>query len=273
MGSIPPHEPIDRFDEIWRGWQDLTPVEVRLAQHVEGRARFLAALERHLMRVRPFRVLEVGCGSAIDLAILAKRVPGVQPIGLDISAQGLRVAKTFLGYFGGPFGLCRGDTFSLPFADESFGMVFSQGLLEHFRDPSSALREQVRVLAGGGILVINVPQRLTGYTLHKRHAIRRGTWPWGWETEYTAGELVVMGRRHGLKSLEFFGGQYWIAWGEPTWILRDLYGKIHRRNPLACYSPFPQIERLYNRLWTWLEEHYGHLFLQNVVGVFQKPSS
>ena len=264
------HETIKRFDDIWRGWEELSPTPERFAQHCEGRARFLAALERHLLQANPCRALEVGCGSAIDLAILAQRVPSLQAIGVDISAEALRVARGFLAYAGGRHWLCRGDAFALPFADGAFGMVYSQGVLEHFRDPWAALREQVRILAGEGILVINVPQRFTGYTMHKRRAIRRETWPWGWETEFTATELLAMGRNLGLESVECFGSQYWRAWGEPTWILRDLYGKIHRRNPLARITPFPQLEQLYNRVWTWLEGRYGHLFLQNVVVVFRK---
>jgi len=261
----------ERYDNIWRGWEDVSPAPTRFAQHREGRARFLTALERQLVQVQPSRVLEVGCGSAIDLAILAERISGVHVFGMDISAEALRIARTHLASVRGRFGLCRGDICALPFTDGTFRMVFSQGVLEHFRDPSAAVQEQVRILADGGILVINVPQRLTGYTLHKWRAIRRGTWPWGWETAYSAAELLAMGRAHGLQSLECFGEEYWRAWGEPSWVLRDLYGKLHRRNPLARFTPFPQLDQFYNRLWANLEERYGHLFLRNVVAVFQKP--
>jgi SAM-dependent methyltransferase len=261
-----------RFDRGWEAWED-GAVPAGIAQHEEGRARLLAALERGLADASPCRILEVGCGSAIDLAILAHRVPRAHAVGLDISAEALRVARAAVARVGSRAAFCRGDLFRLPFADRSFGVVFSQGVLEHFRDPEAALREQVRVLAHGGALLVSVPQRWTGYTAHKRRAIRRGTWPWGWEGEFTARDLRAMGRAEGLECVEVFGSQYWRAWGEPAWILRDLYGKIHRRNPLAALLPFAQLAGLNERLWGALEARWGHLFLQNVVAVFRKPAA
>lgn len=273
MGCMAAKEPVDRFDRIWTGWVDIAPLEERIAQHRVGRERFLQALQQALGSVPSPFVLEIGCGSAIDLGLLVQSALGVVGVGVDISLPALQAARIFVARLGVKVALCGGDAFALPFRSETFGLVFSQGVLEHFRNPSAAMREQVRVLASDGILVVNVPQRWTGYTLHKHRAIRRGRWPWGWEGEFTARHLLVLGCAEGLECLHHFGCQYWMAWGEPAWILRDLYGKIHRRNPLAAVPPFPQLDRLYNRLWTWLESRYGHLFMQNVVAVFRKPGT
>ncbi len=264
------HEPVERFDRIWTGWADLVPREERIAQHRLGRERFLRALREALGRAPRPLVLEVGCGSAIDLALLAESAPGFTVIGLDISVPGLHAARAFATHLGVKVALCLGDTFALPFPSGSIGLVFSQGLLEHFRDPVPAIREQVRTLAPGGRLIISVPQRWAGYTLHKRRAIRRGTWPWGWEGEYTARELVALGHAEGLESLEIFGYQYWRAWGEPAWVLRDLSGKFHRRNPWREMWAFRELHRVYERIWGSLERRWGHLFMQNVVSVFQR---
>ncbi len=270
QGPAPRHEPVHRFDAIWRGWEHLSPATARFAQHQEDRGPFLAALERCLRGAWPPRALEVGCGSAIDLALLAEKVPGVQAVGADLSMEALRVARTFVGPLGGRAALCQGDVFALPFASGGFGMVFSQGVLEHFRGPAAALREQVRVLAPGGYLTISVPQTFTGYTLHKHRAIRRGVWPWGWEGQFTGRALARLGRAQGLQVLEVFGYQYWRSWHEPAWVLRDLVGKFHRRNPWAARWPFPQVHRLYESLWARLERRWGRHFLQNVAVVFRK---
>jgi SAM-dependent methyltransferase len=271
MSPTERHEPVERFDRIWTGWADQGPKDERIAQHREERARFLRALYDAAARAPIPRTLEVGCGSAIDLALLAADVPGLAPVGVDISVPAVQVARTFAAHQRVRLALCVGDAFALPFRSSAFGFVFSQGVLEHFRDPAPTVREQLRVLAAGGIFIVNVPQRWTGYTLHKRRAIRRGTWPWGWEGSFSPAQLRRLGAAQGLECLEVFGYQYWRAWGEPAWVLRDLYGKIHRRNPLAGRAPFPWVARRYDGLWTRLEGWCGRWFLQNVVAVFRKP--
>ncbi len=262
---------LDRLDRIWTGWVDLAPLSARVAQHRKERARFLAALRVAAEQAPVARILEVGCGSAIDLCLLAEgQGPGCR-VAMDISAAAIGAAREFARFLRVSIDCIRGDVFTLPFRDGSFGLVFSQGLLEHFRNPAGVLREQVRVLAPDGLLAVSIPQTLTGYTLHKRRAMRRGTWPWGWEGDFTARRLARLGQAQRLEPLRVFGYQYWRSWCEPAWILRDLCGKFQRRNPLAAAVPFAQVARGYDRLWHWLERRYGHLFLQNVVAIFRKP--
>jgi SAM-dependent methyltransferase len=191
-------------------------------------------------------------------------------VGLDISNVALQAASVFSQHLNAQANFCCGDVFALPFQSETFDLIFSQGLLEHFRAPASALREQVRVLAHGGHLVISVPQTYTGYTLHKRLAIRRGVWPWGWEGQFSRQRLVRLGCEQGLRLVESFGYQYWLSWGEPAWILRDLSGKIHRRNPWHKAWVFDRLHRAYETFWDVLEQRWGHLFMQNLVAVFRR---
>jgi len=259
-----------RFDRIWSGWAGRMDPDARIREHLEGRERFLQTLAELTSRLPAPAVLEVGCGSAIDLAILARGQRGLRAVGIDLSSTGLQVARVFALHLQAPLRFCRADACRLPFRSNWAGLVFSQGLLEHFRDPSVALEEQARVLAPGGFLVINVPQTFTGYTAYKHLAIRRGVWPWGWEGQFTAGGLLKRARRYDLRPLRVFGYQYWRSWLEPAWVLRDLAGKLERRSALARRAPLAQAALLYTRAWTWIERRYGHHFMQNLVAVFQK---
>ncbi len=267
----PRHEPPARFDTIWREFVASEAKAERVAQHAGDRRRFLETLEGYARAARPPRIVEVGCGSAIDLCLLRGRVGRGLALGLDLSWDGLGAARAFAEHLAVPIALTRGDTFALPLRSASAGLVFSQGLLEHFREPGAALAEQARVLAPGGVLVVSVPQAFTGYTLHKRRAIRAGTWPWGWEDQYSARRLRRLGESVGLRVEAVFGGQYWRAWGEPAWVLRDLVGKVERRLPAAWRSAFRPVAAAYDRAWSRLEARWGHWFLQNVVVVFRAP--
>ena len=169
------------------------------------------------------RVLEVGAGTGRDSVELAAR--GAEVWTLDYSEQALRImreasgadagarmggdvcspslldAKVACGEHTSPLGEIRivsGDARALPFRDESFDIVFHQGLLEHFRDPLSVLRENHRVLGRGGHLLVDVPQRYHYYTLVKHALMAVDKWFAGWETEFSAGELAALMREAGF---------------------------------------------------------------------------
>jgi SAM-dependent methyltransferase len=100
------------------------------------------------------RALEVGCGSAKLSALLAAE--GVEVYGIDQSANALRVAKRNFAYLSAPGFVARADAFALPFPDESFDLVFSTGLLEHFSDPIGLMRSMLRTLRPGGLFFSDV---------------------------------------------------------------------------------------------------------------------
>ncbi len=56
----------------------------------------------------------------------------------------------------------QGDVTRLPFPDESFDMVTCQTVLIHVPDPIRALREMIRVLAPGGLIVVVEPNNTAG---------------------------------------------------------------------------------------------------------------
>ena len=263
------HESVARVDRIWQDYAVRETKTARVAQHASGRERFLTTLEQYVEAADPPRAVEIGCGSAIDLCLLRGRVPGVIAVGIDLSWQGLGVALDSARELHVPIRLCQGDTFALPFRTGSFGVVFSQGVLEHFPDPRPALAEQVRVLSPNGVLVVSVPQMFTGYTVHKRRAIRMGTWPWGWEDQYSSRRLRRLGHSLGLRVEQCFGYQYWLSWGEPAWVLRDLVSKVERRSPALLRRLLRPVSALYDRVWGFLEERFGQFFLQNIVAVFR----
>jgi ubiquinone/menaquinone biosynthesis C-methylase UbiE len=49
-----------------------------------------------------------------------------------------------------------GDIHSLPFADDAFGLVCSQAVFEHVRDPFQAAEELTRVTRPGGLIITEV---------------------------------------------------------------------------------------------------------------------
>jgi SAM-dependent methyltransferase len=149
-------------------------------------------------------VLEVGAGSGRDSVSLAER--GATAVMLDYSMASLAVSRNVAGQAGVMPLLVRADALRMPFRDGVFDVVFHQGLLEHFRDPSPLLRENVRVLKADALLLVDVPQRFHLYTLLKHILIAIGKWFAGWETEFTIGELEGLMRRSGVRIVRRYGG-------------------------------------------------------------------
>jgi SAM-dependent methyltransferase len=190
--------------------------------------------------VRGKRVLEVGAGSGRDSVALAEA--GAIAILLDYSMASLEVARGVATRAGRPVHLVRADALRMPFRDASIDVVFHQGLLEHFRDPLPLLRENVRVLAADGVLLVDVPQRFHLYTVLKHLLIALGRWFAGWETEFTIGELEGLMREAGVTVTRRYG-----SWMVPGLLYRSIRVVLLRSRVarLPLYPPpVPVLSRL-----------------------------
>jgi len=111
------------------------------------------------------RALEVGCGSARFLCRVGRAAP-LSLTALDNEPVALQLAEDTAGAFGVKIEAVQGDVQALPFADDSFDLILSGGLLEHFEDPKVVLREMVRVIRPGGIFYADVVPRKTSWYRH-----------------------------------------------------------------------------------------------------------
>ncbi len=91
-------------------------------------------------------ILDVGCGSGTDSAVLGGA--GADVVGIDLTTSDLRHASP-----GGP--LVCGDGRQLPFPSASFDAVICSNVLEHTPGPDDLLREMVRVVRPGGWLWVS----------------------------------------------------------------------------------------------------------------------
>ncbi|WP_396613930.1 methyltransferase domain-containing protein (plasmid) [Haloferax sp. S1W] len=99
-------------------------------------------------------VLDVGCGTGFATEGLLQHTEHVY--GLDQSVHQLEKATEKFGTRG-PVQFYRGDAERLPFADDSFDLVWSSGSIEYWPNPIAALDECRRVVKPDGAVLIVGP--------------------------------------------------------------------------------------------------------------------
>ena len=109
------------------------------------------------VRAKPgMKILDVGCGDGIFARFFRNSLNGdFSYIGTDISIE-----RCCLGKDENPEeDFIQSQAELLPFKDESFDLVFANGLLHHVPDYKRVLEEMWRVCKNGGVVVLIEPNR------------------------------------------------------------------------------------------------------------------
>ncbi len=102
--------------------------------------------------LREKHILEIGIGQAADSEQIILR--GGRWYGLDLTAEAVSRATTRFNLFGLPYeAVKQGSATEIPYADHTFDVVYSHGVLHHIPDIRQVSREIQRVLKPGGQLV------------------------------------------------------------------------------------------------------------------------
>jgi SAM-dependent methyltransferase len=117
--------------------------------HIPAAADFAGA--------RGLRVLEIGCGLGTDGAQFAKA--GADYTGVDLTDAAIDLARQRFKGSGLPGEFRVTDAENLDFADESFDLVYSHGVLHHTPDTARAVQEIHRVLKPGGRAIVMLYHR------------------------------------------------------------------------------------------------------------------
>jgi SAM-dependent methyltransferase len=150
-------------------WQ-ANPCGVKFADAEPGSRLFFERVEEHRYRTewhipqaadfqgaRGLRVLEIGCGLGTDGAQFAGA--GADYTGVDLTEAAVSLARRRFELFNLRGNFLRADAENLDFADASFDLVYSHGVLHHTPDTERAVREIHRVLKPGGRAVVMLYHR------------------------------------------------------------------------------------------------------------------
>jgi len=192
-----PYEAVTEREAEWRGFFE--PI--------------LSSARRH----QPHgRFLDVGCGAG--LLVRMAQEAGYDAWGVEINARTAQHARDVLG-----LQVIHSDLAGSRFPDRHFDIVVLSHVLEHLSAPEQVFAEIRRVLAPGGIVIVEVPN-MGGLQV----ALMRNQWS-GWMPnmhvwQFTPRSLAATLRRLGLSPVEIRARDN-IHVGSPTHPLKRIFRK------------------------------------------------
>jgi 2-polyprenyl-3-methyl-5-hydroxy-6-metoxy-1,4-benzoquinol methylase len=123
---------------------------------------------------KPGRMLDIGCGTGLFLAVARRR--GWEPHGIDDCAEAIAHARSHFGLT-----VESGEFSAFAAQGMKFDAVTMWDIIEHARDPVGLLRAARGVLAPGGVIGISTPNQksvldVVAGALY-RASLGRVTWP------------------------------------------------------------------------------------------------
>jgi ubiquinone/menaquinone biosynthesis C-methylase UbiE len=166
------------WDEFWKDYQKPSNAEKWL---IRERKRIINEFIGKLQKSKHIKILEVGCGYASNSRLLSAN-KNIQVFCIDSSKEVINKVKRDIknSYVGN----ARNMTM---FKNNFFDVIFSAGLLEHFKDPSDIVNEMTRILKKGGLLITFVPGKYSLWQIYK--LLNGENWQHGYEEPYTIKKL------------------------------------------------------------------------------------
>jgi ubiquinone/menaquinone biosynthesis C-methylase UbiE len=152
-----------------RYFEEISATRYRLEPYIPSFADFRSAKNK--------RVLEIGVGAGADFRSWCSFAAHVT--GVDLTDNAVSLTSERLNLNSVPqskYTLLTTDAENLPFADGSFDIVYSWGVLHHTPNTYRAFQETYRVLRPGGCIkaMIYHHPSWTGLMLYIRYALARG---------------------------------------------------------------------------------------------------
>lgn len=196
------------WDEIWKEYKGLNWFGKRL---VKKQRKILEKILDELNLEKDSKIIDVGCGTGRTLSFF--RSLGYEgSIGIDVSENSLKLCQEIFG-FELKKDVFYADGSNTNFEDGRFDLVFSEGLLEHFKDFFNFVKEFSRISKQYILIFQPNPGSLFGRAKRFFQKIRVTSWEF--EYLYNKNSYTEAFEKFGFR-LRDSGG---INLGEEMWLL------------------------------------------------------
>ncbi len=214
------------------------------------RANEIRLFEEHLGPLQDRRVFKTDLWDEARNTRILQWVhsQGASTFGSDISSP--TVIRAREGFGPGGLHAALGDVRCLPFAGESFDLVYSMGTIEHFADSRGAAAEILRVLKPGHRAIVGVPNRMDPFLrpLLVSALSAVGLYDYGYERSFTRAQIRAV-----LQSVGFVVVAEPAILFIPGWLrMLDLWCHCHCRPLTRATAPLVSV-------FVWLDHRFPKL--------------
>lgn len=169
-------------------------------------------------------VIEIGCGYGSNIRLIKNNRNDVECYALDNSSVAIELVReevpnAFLS-----------DCRKTPFADNKFDLIFSAGLMEHFRDEKPFLKEMKRILKENGYIITFVPARFSLWKFYELLHFWFWSWQYGYEKSYTYCGLKSLFANNGFSIVEMLGTDPFSINGFIMKLFNITYSPVFKRS-------------------------------------------
>lgn len=217
------------WNEVWKDFKGLNWFGRRLKRE---QRKALKKILDEIKLPKDAKIIDVGCGSGFTLAFFRK-LGYDNSIGIDLSKNSLAVCNKLFNFKNGKDVFLM-DARSIKFPDNSFDLVFSDGLLGHFEDFSAIAKEFCRI-SKSWILLFQ-PNQTSFFGRLKKFAENFMKTSWEKEYFYKKEDYAKVFSEFGFNLVNSGG----INLNEQIWLLCKgrKYEKCNRKK-VGCLYPNP----------------------------------
>ena len=153
----------------WRHWLAVAPDRTHFNYAIEGGDLDLhmaeanavsdatvARLAAQIGSLQPHRILEIGCSTGFKAAALKRRFPAAEVHGIDVDDAAIALGEVLWP----ELDLDLAAAERLPYPEASFDLIVCLTTIEHVADVGATIAEMARVLAPGGLALLEAPNYL-----------------------------------------------------------------------------------------------------------------
>jgi len=203
---------VEREKSAVRDYWQARPCGTTLSGERAGSPEFFAEIEAKRYRAEPFihefaafaswrgkRVLEIGVGAGSDFLNFVRS--GADATGIDLTPAAITLVRNRLALEGLDGRTLIADAEHLPFAEGSFDLVYSWGVLHHTPNTPAAIGEVRRVLrrSGEARIMLYARRSWVALGLWLRNGLGRGR-PWRTFSDVLARYLESPGTKAYIES-------------------------------------------------------------------------
>lgn len=157
MSDKTQHDVLRRIDNVFQGFLGLPYLKFTRDSTIHERARFIIdVLKNETKLAAPYRILDVGCGSGINLVYLSKYRICDTYIGIDLNIDPLFLNKRYK-YISDVVFSFDNQNIDEDFHFDNIDVAICTEVLEHLVNDRAALEKIVTSVRTGGLIILTMP--------------------------------------------------------------------------------------------------------------------